>query len=322
MRAGLLLRRAVSSLVLVWLLLTVVFFLVHAAPGRPSALLASSGLSPEQRASLEHAYGLDRSLPEQYLRWLGEIVLEGNWGVSFTHRRPVLDLLAEAFPATALLAFSALLLHLLFAVGGALLAARRQHSWLDRGVQTVSLLAFSLPVFWLGLMAILVFASWWPVFPSGHLRSPGASGGGLSGLADVAWHLALPALVLGGATCGTSLRLVRASLLEALDQDYVRAARAKGASQRRVLAVHALRNALPPLAQVVGLALPALLNGSLVIEVIFSWPGVGRLLFEAIQSADYPLVLAGTALSGVLVVLGSFFADVAHAWADPRVRDA
>ncbi|HEX4956033.1 MAG TPA: ABC transporter permease [Thermoanaerobaculia bacterium] len=322
MRAGSLLRRAVSSLVLVWLLLTVVFFLLHAAPGKPSALLATSGLSPEQRAGIERAYGLDRSLPEQYLRWLGAIVLDGNWGVSFTHRRPVLELLVEAFPATALLSLSALLFHLLASVGGALLAARRKGSWLDRGVQTVSLLGFSLPVFWLGLMAILVFASWWPLFPTGHLRSPGASGGGLSGLADVAWHLILPSLVLGGASCGGTLRLVRASLIDALDQDYVRAARAKGVSQRRVLTVHALRNALPGLAQVVGMALPALLNGSLVIEVIFSWPGVGRLLFEAIQSSDYPLVLAGTALSGVLVVLGSFLADLAHAWVDPRVRDA
>jgi peptide/nickel transport system permease protein len=202
-----------------------------------------------------------------------------------------------------------------------LAAVRRRDGRLDHGIRAVSLLLYSLPTFWLGLMAILVFTFLVPLFPAGHLRSAGAAdfSWGARQL-DLAWHLALPALVLGVSSCGGTLRVLRASLLEVVGRDYITAARARGLPERRVLFVHALRNAAVPMVQLFGVSFPLLLNGSLVLEVVFSWPGIGRLLFEAIFNHDYPLVLAGTALSGALVVAGTLAADLLHAAVDPRVR--
>jgi peptide/nickel transport system permease protein len=200
--------------------------------------------------------------------------------------------------------------------------ARRPGSALDHGVRIVSLVLYSQPVFWLGLMAILLFSQVWPVLPSSLMHSvdyarmaPGER------LLDLLRHLLLPALVLGLWSSGPTLRFVRGSLLEVMSRDYIRTARAKGLSERRVVWVHGMRTALAPILQIFALSLSGLLNGSLITEVIFSWPGVGRLTFEAVGNRDYPLVLATTALAGVAVLATNLLADLLHAAADPRVRD-
>jgi peptide/nickel transport system permease protein len=178
-----------------------------------------------------------------------------------------------------------------------------------------------MPTFWLALMAVLLLSYLIPVFPASHMHSPSADRLSAAGrLFDLLYHLALPALVLGTAAAAGTARFVRNSLLDVLGQDYIRTARAKGLSEPRVLLVHALRNALAPLLQLLGLSLPLLLNGSLVVEVIFAWPGLGRVTFQAIAARDYPVVLATTALSGVLVVAGNLLADLLHVAADPRLR--
>ncbi|MFL6292769.1 MAG: ABC transporter permease, partial [Thermoanaerobaculia bacterium] len=201
-------------------------------------------------------------------------------------------------------------------------AARRPGSAVDHAIRVVSLLLYSQPVFWFGLMAILLFSLIWPVLPPGYLRSVGAEDLTPAGrVLDVLRHLLLPGMVLGLSTCGEQARFVRGSLLDVLGQEYIRAARAKGISERRVVWVHALRNALPPLIQVMALSLVSLLSGALIMEVVFSWPGIGRLTFDAILSRDYPLVLATTAFSAVMVLAANLMADVLHALADPRVRD-
>ncbi len=320
---GFLLRRTAASLLLVFLLVTVLFFLLHLAPGEPAELFINPRTSPERQAQLIALYGLDRPLAEQYLRWLGAVALTWDWGSSFTHGRPVTRVLAEALPNTLLLALTAFAIDLGLSLVLGLVAARRRESGWDHAIRSGSLLLFAVPVFWLGLMAILLFAYVLPVFPAGHMLSADASQ--LSGwrrAGDLAWHLVLPATVLALSSFGGNLRLLRSSLLEILDQDYIRMARAKGLSERRVLLVHALRNASVPLLQLAAVSLPLMLNGSLALEVVFSWPGVGRILFGAINGADYPLILAGTALSGALVVAGSLAADLAHAALDPRVRHA
>jgi peptide/nickel transport system permease protein len=233
-------------------------------------------------------------------------------------KRVVLD----ALPATLILGAAALLVEQAAGLVFGIAAARRPGSAVDHAIRIVSLLLYSQPGFWLGLMAILLFSLVWPVLPAGHLYSVGAEEMGFGErLLDLLRHLILPATVLGLAEAGSVVRYVRSSLLDVLGQEYIRAARAKGISERRVVWVHALRNALPPLIQVMAISLISLLSGALIMEVVFSWPGIGRLTFEAILSRDYPLVLATTAFSAVMVLAANLMADVLHALADPRVRD-
>lgn len=320
---GFLLRRLAASLLLLWLVLTVLFFLLHAAPGDPATtLLEGSRATREQRENLHRIFGLDRPVHERYLTWLGAVA-RGDWGVSLSQQRPVAAAIAEALPATLLLAGSALLVEYAASLLLGAVAARRSGTALDHGIRIVSLLIHSQPTFWLGLMAILLFSYVWPVLPAGHLHSVDADQmGPLGRWLDLARHMVLPALVLGLVSAGSTIRFVRASLLEVLGQDYVRTARAKGLAERRVLWVHALRNALTPVIQLFALTLPTLLNGSLVTETVFSLPGLGRLTFSAILARDYPLILGSTAFAASMVILGNLLADLLHALTDPRVRDA
>jgi peptide/nickel transport system permease protein len=318
---GYLARRLAASALLLLLVLTLTFVLVHAAPGDPFAtLLENPRVPPGYRQHLEELYGLDRPLPSQYAAWLGAAV-RGDWGLSLSNQRPVAQVIGEALPATALLALTALAIEYLLAVPLGLWAARRAGGAADHLIRAVSLVVFSLPVFWLALMAVLAFAYLLPIFPASSLHSPGAEllAPGAR-LLDLLRHLALPATVLGVAAAGGTARFVRNGLLDVLGQDYIRAARARGLSEARVMVVHALRNALAPLLQLLGVSLPVLLNGSLVIEVIFAWPGLGRVAFQAITARDYPVILATTTLTGLLVILGNLLADVLHAAADPRLR--
>ena len=320
-----LLRRLAASLLLLLLLVSLVFVLLHAVPGDPLNALAGGQLerlTAEQRARLERVYGLDRPIGAQYLAWLAAAA-RGDWGISISRQRPAARVIAEALPATVLLAVTAIAIDASIALPFGIWAARRRGAAPDRLVRGIGLLLYALPGFWVALMAVYVFAYLVPIFPASHAADPGAAAlPPLERLADRLHHLALPALVLGMATTGGTVRYVRNSLLGVLGQDYVRTARAKGLSERRVMWVHALRPALAPVLQLLGTTLPALLNGVLVIEVIFSWPGVGQLAFQAIRALDYPLVLAITALSGAMVIAGNLAADLLHAAADPRVRDA
>ena len=318
-----LLRRLAASLLLFYLVLTATFFLVHLAPGSPANLLAEDRrVSAEQRENMKRIYGLDRPLPEQYVRWL-LAAARGDWGTSFTYQRPVTSVVLDAVPATLLLALAALLVEQAAGVALGIAAARRPGSAADHAIRIVSLLLFSIPSFWFALMAILLFSLAWPILPAGHMYSIDAESMGPGArLLDLLRHLILPALVIGLSLAGSVARYVRASVLDVLGQEYIRAARAKGISERRVVWVHALRNSLPPLIQVMALSLGALLSGVVIAEVVFSWPGIGRLTFEAILGRDYPLILATTAFSAVVTLLANLLADVLHALADPRVRDA
>jgi len=317
-----LLRRLGASVLLLWLVLSAVFFIAHATPGDPSELFEDSRMTPAEQANLRRIYGLDRPLLEQYVLWL-KAAVRGDWGISMVQNRPVAEILGGAVLPTFALATSALAIQLgvgfLFGVAGAL----RRDRPLDHVLRVLSLIFFSLPVFWLSLMAILLFAVHWPLFPAGGMWSIGAES--LSPLAqarDLLWHLVLPASALGLAFSGFLARYVRSSLLEALGQEHIRMARARGISERRILGIHALRYALSPVIQFLALAIPGLLSGSLITEVVFSWPGLGRVGFEAVIGRDYPVILATTAFAAILVIAGNLAADLALAAVDPRVRDA
>jgi peptide/nickel transport system permease protein len=318
---GYLLRRLAAAALLFWLVLTATFVLLRLVPGDPLAEMSRLPIPRQQREVLIHAFGLDRPLPEQYVRWLGQVALHGDWGISFAQLRPVGTVVAEAVPATLLLAVAALLVE--YGVGTALgvAAARRSGSALDRAIRVAMLLLYSQPVFWLGLMAILLFSYRLSWLPASHMHSVGADElGPAARLADLGKHLLLPALTLGLAQAGGAARFVRASLLDVMGRDYIRTARAKGLAERRVVWVHGMRAALVPIIQLLGLSVPSLLSGALVTEIVFSWPGLGRVAFAAIATRDSPVVLATTAVSALLVLAGNLLADLLHAAADPRVR--
>ena len=315
-------RRLGAAALLLLLILSLLFALLQLAPGDPAERLLDSRIGSQQRQALRAAYGLDRPAHEQYLRWLAAM-LRGDLGVSFRQSRPVSEVLADHLGPTLLLAAAAMLVQ---NVAGLLLgvaAARRAGRRLDHLIRAGSVLLYSLPTFWLGLLVLALASHGLGLFPPGHMQSVGAAE--LSPVArfvDLLHHLAMPALVLGLAAGGATARFVRNSLLDTLGQEFVRTARAKGLTRRRVVWLHALRNAATPLVQILGLSLPFLLSGAVVVEVVFSWPGVGRLAYNSVLARDYPVVLATTALSGLLVVLGSLLADLLQVALDPRLRDA
>jgi peptide/nickel transport system permease protein len=319
---GFLLRRLVASLLLLLLVLTFAFFFLHLLPGDPIHLFEGQRLTLDQQRNLERIYGFDRPLPEQYLIWISSVA-RWDWGTSLSQSRPVSTVLREALPATVELGLAALAIDYGLALLLGIASALRRGSALDHGIRIVTLLLYSQPSFWLGLMVILLFSYVWPVLPAGHMHSVDADLMSPAGrLLDLGRHLLLPALVIGVSTAGGTARFLRASLIEVMSQDYIRTARAKGLSERRVVWVHGLRNAAVPLIQVFAISLPLLLSGALITEVVFSWPGLGRVTFLAISTRDYPLILGSTALSAALVILGNLLADVLHALVDPRVRDA
>ena len=320
--SGLIGRRLAAAALLLLLVLTLVFTLLQLAPGEPGQLLLDPRIGSQQRQALRAAWGLDRPPHEQYLRWLSA-TLRGDLGVSLSQGRPVREVLADHLGPTLLLALAALLVQNATGLALGVAAARRVGGAGDHLIRAVSVLLYSLPTFWLGLMALALFSYRWPLLPPGQMQSIGAAELPLaSRLLDLARHLTLPALVLGLAAGGASARFVRNGLLDVFGEEYVRTARAKGLPARRIVWLHALRNAATPLVQILGLSLPLLLSGALIVEVVFAWPGVGRLAYNSVLARDFPVVLATTGLSGLLVVTGSLLADLLQMALDPRVGDA
>lgn len=317
------LRRLAASALLLLLVLTATFVLVRIAPGEPAEmLLPENQLASEAfRDKLNERLGLDRPIPEQYLRWLAA-TLRFDWGQSFTDGRPVVAKIRDAAPATALLALGIILVQYGVGIALGVLAASRRDGRLDRMIRHGTLLLFALPTFYLGYLAIDLFSVRLDWFPTSGMRADDPPSNALAALLDIAWHLTLPAVVAGLSTCGRIVRLIRGGLLDVLDQDFIRAARARGLSARRVLWRHALPNVLAPVIQRLGVGLPMLLSGVVIVETVFAWPGLGWITFNAFFQRDYPVILGATATSGVLIVLGTLLADLAHAAIDPRVRDS
>ena len=314
-----LVRRILTSLLLVFLVVTAVFFVVRLAPGDPLDQVVTQRFGPEERQLMRQRYGLDQPLADQYLRWLQDLA-GGDFGMSFDQQRPVREILAQTLPATLLLTISAYGLHLLLAVAAALVMVRFRGRWLDHLVQGTGLAFYSVPGFWLGLMAIMLLsrqAGWFP--PAGMYSADAAFMGGARRFFDLLHHLTLPVLTLAlGSFMGTA-RYLRSSLEEALDQDYILAARSRGIPERTILMRHALRNALLPVITLVGLSIPFLLGGAVVTEVVFGWPGMGRVTVNAIWTRDYPVIMATTLVAALTVVAGSLIADILYTRADPRV---
>ena len=310
-----------QAAIVIVLAATVVFVLVHLAPGDPfSTSLDDPSFSPETRDRLRAQYGYDKPIATQYALWLRNIA-RGDLGISHNAARPVADVMAEAIPNTLLLMGTALVLGLLGGVGLGAWQAARRGTRAARLSNVAALTLLSVPEFLLAFAAVAVLAGRWRLFPIGGMIdfAQHDSMSFVGRVLDIVRHLTLPALTLGLVVAAAVSRYQRTEMLAVLPEDYVRTARAKGAPESRVVIRHALRNALGPIIQIAGLLLPALVGGAVFIEKIFGWPGMGLTMVEAVLGRDYALVLGGVLCTSTLVVLGGLLADIAAAFADPRV---
>jgi peptide/nickel transport system permease protein len=314
----------------------VTFTISHAVPADP--IVANLGQRAQEDPSIvnryRHEWGLDKSLPQQYVIYVGNL-LHGDLGVSITTRRPVTDDLRQFFPATIELATAAVLFAVVIGVPLGVLAAVRRNRFLDHMSRVVSLIGISIPVFWLGLLALIIFYSHFGIFPgtgqiddgiklpptrTGMLVVDSLLAGDWSALANSTWHLVLPALVLGAYTMGIVTRMTRASMLEVLVQDYIRTARAKGVRPALVVLRHGLRNAVLPTLTLIGLAYGSLLSGAVLTETIFSWPGIGHYATQTAGSFDFPAIMGVAILTASIFLLINLVVDVLYGVLNPQIR--
>jgi len=299
------LTRILYTLPVVWLVVSLVFLLIHLVPGDPILQMLGEGVPAADLQAARHAYGLDLPLSQQYLNyWKG--VIHGNLGLSLRYNQSVSKLLMQRYPYTLKLTLAALLVAVLLSIPAGVRSARRRNEWDDRAISIVSLFGLSFPNFALGPILILLFSikmGWLPVSGSGSFA-----------------NLVLPAITMGSALAAILTRMVRTSMLEEMNQDYVRTARAKGLSESSVVYRHALRNAMIPVITVLGLQFGALLAGAIVTEKIFSWPGIGRLTIDAISNRDYYVVQGCILAIGLTYVAVNFMTDLVYSILNPRIR--
>jgi peptide/nickel transport system permease protein len=311
------LSRLAQAVPLLFLVSVAAFGIMHLAPGGPTTAYAHDPLVAGERiAMVRRSMGLDDPLPVQYLRWLRGLVT-GDWGYSFATGRPVLTSVLERVPATFALMAAAFTIGIGVAVPLGMVAATHQHSRLDHAITVTSLFAWAMPVFWFALMGQLVLAVHLRLVPVAGMHATDADD-----FLDFARHLLLPAAVLGLTSTAGWSRYLRSSLLEALGEPYVTTGRAKGGGSRHVLWRHALPNAMLPMVTLIGLDIPQFFTGSVVIETIFAWPGMGRLFTDSLVARDYPVEMGILMIAAGLIILGNLAADLVHSALDPRVRRA
>jgi peptide/nickel transport system permease protein len=307
------LRRLIAMVPVMFLVTVIVFSLLHLSPGDPATSMLGEEASPEAIAALRSRLGLDEPLPVQYVKWLGA-VLQGDLGRSIRSNQPVSDAIRERLPVTIELALLSVLVSLVIAIPVGLISAMRRNSVLDSTATTVALLGVSLPNFFLAILLIYLLSlhlRWLP--PIGYVSIVDDPVGNLK-------RMIMPALTLGTALSAIVMRMMRSSLLEVLDQDYIRTARAKGLSESRMVRVHAMRNALIPVVTVVGLQIGGLLGGAIIVESIFVLPGIGRLLVDSIFQRDFPLVQGVVLFASLAFLFANLAVDLLYAFLDPRIR--
>lgn len=330
---GYLLRRVIATIPVVVLISLLVFLLIHAAPGDPADLLLSEEASPQDIADARRRWGLDQPIYIQYLRFLANI-FSGDLGTSFRYADPVITLIGERLPATIELAIASLLIAIILGIPLGVWAGAKPNSWADNFGSVFGFFGISMPNFWFGIMLILVISGYFNWLPSSGRSTYGVAQGSETGFYIIqslaagnmkaAWdgikYVIMPAIALGTGMMGLIMRVTRSSVLEIMNEDYVRTARAKGLGERTVLWRHVLRNALVPIITVVGLELGTLLSGSIIVETVFAWPGSGSLLIAAIQSRDYPLITGTVLTYTIAFVVINFTIDILYALIDPRIR--
>jgi peptide/nickel transport system permease protein len=313
--------RLAQALLLVLAVVVLNFVLVHAAPGDPVETIAgaSGGMSPELMAQLRAQYGLDKPLPVQLGVYLGKVA-SGDLGYSYFFNLPVSSMILERVPATLLLVLSSVLLAFVVGTTLGVLSSKKPNGLLSQFITVLSLVGFAAPVFWMGIMLVILFASVLPILPVSGMRAVDSSGGGIGDVVDVAHHLILPTLTLSLVYLAQYSRLSRSSMLDVLGSDFIRTARAKGLAERVVMYKHALRNALLPVVTVLGLQFGNVMAGAILVETVFNWPGLGRLAFESVLRRDYPTILGLLLFSSVVVVVMNLVTDLCYRLIDPRIK--
>ncbi len=314
------LRRLIAAVPLVFAVVIFNFILIHAAPGDPVLLLTGEYTpTPELRAAIEEKFGLNKPLGEQILLYVGYI-LRGDLGESIKFRRPVLTVIGERIGPTFLLMGISITMSIALGVLLGVAAARRPNSTIDSLASSLSVFGWSIPIFWLAQLLMIVFAVNLRMFPTTGMTSVKEPLIGLAQVLDVMWHLFLPSLTIALLRTAQTFRLTRASMLEVLGQDFILTARSKGLSERTTLFKHALKNAMRPIITMTGLQFGTMLAGATMVEIVYSWPGMGRLIYEAAIARDYPLLMGVYFLSSLLVFVANLVTDIVHAFYDPRVR--
>jgi peptide/nickel transport system permease protein len=293
-----------SQTVLTLLGLSIIVFSLARISGDPVSLMVSQEATAEDIARIRHTLGLDEPLLLQYGRFILRAV-QGDFGESITWHAPVMQLILERFPATLILATSSMAFAIALALPVGVLSAVHRDTWLDNGGKLFGLVGQSMPTFWIGILLIMILSLHWPIFPT-------------SGYGTVA-HVVLPAVTLGGFVAASIMRVTRSSMLDVLDSDYVRTARSKGLSERRVIWGHALRNAAIPILTITALQAATILRGAVVTETVFAWPGVGKIAVDAVYSRDFPLVQGAVLFMGVVFTGVNFLVDIVYAFLDPRI---
>ena len=315
------LSKLVQSIGLILAVIVLNFSMIHLTPGDPATVIAgeSGAGDPETIAQIRADYGLDQPFAVQLGRYLGDVV-RGDLGFSYFFDEPVTSLIWGRIGPTILLVGAALVFAVVLGVLAGVFTARRPESASSHTVTVMALIGYSMPVFWTGILLIILFASVFDILPISGMRDVRFEGGTFAAVVDVAKHLVLPALTLGLLYLAQYSRLARASMLEVLESDYVRTARAKGLSERVVVYKHALRNAVIPVVTIAGLQFGALLSGALLVETVFNWPGLGRLAFDSILRRDTSVLLGVLLMSAVMVVVANLLTDLVYRLIDPRIR--
>ncbi|MCQ6530421.1 ABC transporter permease [Bacillus mycoides] len=304
-------NRLWQSIILVFIVTVLTFFLINLAPGGPSSLMRMDATAEEREALIERM-GLDKPVIIRYGEWLGDTI-QGDFGVSLTSGQPVIQRVAERFPHTLELAAYTLIFSIVVGVILGIISAIRRNSVSDYSINFFSAIGLSIPSFWLAIMLIYLFSVVLQWLPS--------SGVGSGNIIERFKYLLMPVLILSTTTLPTIVRFTRSSMLEVISQNYVRTARAKGAKELAVIYWHALRNALIPVVTIIGVLIPRLLGGAVITETVFGWPGMGRLIVEAAQGRDYNLVMGVTVIVTIIVILSNFIVDIIYSRIDPRVKN-
>jgi peptide/nickel transport system permease protein len=310
-----LIRRFLQSVLVLFLITVVTFGLIHAAPGGPMQIFLAPGLSQEAAKIQAHNLGLDQPLPIQYLRWLGDL-LQGDLGYTFKNHLPVGEILWPTVWNTMVLMGVAWFLSLLIAIPWGIYNSTREYGFSDQFASILSYLGFAMPTFWFGIMLQEFFSLKLNLLPLSDMWTMGKEGD----IGDLILHLILPVTVLTLGFLAAYVKYSRTSMLEVLQQDYIRTARAKGLRERRVIFRHALRNALIPIITILGLDLPYLVAGAALTESVFNWPGMGRLFVDMAVAREYSVLMAITLITAVIVIIGNLLADILYVLVDPRVQ--
>lgn len=315
------LQRLLQAIPLLLVISLLTFGIIEIAPGDAAQMYIDpeKGTDPAYIEQVRISLGLDQPFYVRYVSWLGK-TLGGDFGFSLRTRRPVAVEVGDRLPNTLLLGGSALLLAAVLAVPIGVISAVKRYTWVDYLLSVLALVGISIPIFWLALLFLQVFAFQLDWVPASGMRNVREQLTGAQGVLDVLHHMILPTVVLSFAQLASWSRYQRSSLIDILGQDYIRTARSKGLSERRVLMVHALKNSLLPMITIAGISVPSVVTGAYITETIFSWPGIGRLGVTAISGRDYPVIMAVTLLSALLIIGSNLLADVAYAWVDPRIR--